>query len=233
MNIQPFVKKRPLNTILPNQSQSMDRRKLKMQVQENIRQIQELLKQGKTREANQLASKTDSLSRMLVLGQPGELCTGQKYNPRKTHERLPGGARIDFPDGRVYMGDTNSEGIPHGRGIMVYPDGRQVSGNWENGRLINEEQQSEGWGAWLYRQGGNVINLISAVSQLTSAASQINQALTPVPTGRTLFVGTPVSGNEMNNIIHSDTVNMLHGNYHPPTIDTFIRPEMKRPCTLQ
>ena len=40
---------------------------------------------------------------------------------------------IDLPDGSRYVGEVDEDGVPHGQGILSWPSGVRVEGEWRNG----------------------------------------------------------------------------------------------------
>ena len=47
-----------------------------------------------------------------------------------TNEKGP----VKLNDGRIYIGQWNQRGVPHGKGRMIFPDGCVYEGEWEEGR---------------------------------------------------------------------------------------------------
>ena len=40
---------------------------------------------------------------------------------------------IDLPDGSRYVGEVDEDGVPHGQGVLSWPGGVRVEGEWRDG----------------------------------------------------------------------------------------------------
>jgi len=44
---------------------------------------------------------------------------------------------MTFPNGTKYIGEWKND-VPHGQGKVIYPDGRELIGEFENGKLVGQ-----------------------------------------------------------------------------------------------
>ena len=51
-----------------------------------------------------------------------------------SHETTDGNPSLVYPDG-TYEGRINDDGVPHGKGKMVFQDGSIYEGDWANGQM--------------------------------------------------------------------------------------------------
>ena len=58
-----------------------------------------------------------------------------KYEKHSGDEPVSWKGPTKLPDGSVYVGEWNTKGLPHGKGIMYYFDGGICEGHWNNGKL--------------------------------------------------------------------------------------------------
>ncbi|XP_074030354.1 uncharacterized protein isoform X2 [Leptinotarsa decemlineata] len=69
-----------------------------------------------------------------------QFCTGSRYLGEWNALGFSGDGIYRYPHGVIYEGEFNKNGLFHGLGTLLYPNGQRLQGMWKNGRL--EEDQT-------------------------------------------------------------------------------------------